>query len=97
MGSGGDYLHASLYTRILSRTAKENYSSSVYIDIGTGRIAFFSPKPCKSYSSRAYIHVRPVRIAFCSAKPSKKLLLYIDIGTGVIAFLSAKTAQKLLA
>ena len=24
LGSGGDYLHACLYTRILSRTAKEN-------------------------------------------------------------------------
>ena len=28
---GGDYLHASLYTRILSRTAKENYSFRAYI------------------------------------------------------------------
>ena len=27
LGSGGDYLHACLYTRILIRTAKENYSS----------------------------------------------------------------------
>ena len=24
LGSGGDYLHACLYTRILNRTAKEN-------------------------------------------------------------------------
>ena len=40
LGSGGDYLHASFFTRILTCTAKENYSSSVYINIDTGRIAF---------------------------------------------------------
>ena len=44
LGSGGDYFHACLYTRILTRTAKENYSSSVYIDIGTGRMAFLQRK-----------------------------------------------------
>ena len=44
LGSGGDYLHACLYTRILTRTAKENYSSSAYIDVGTGRIALFQRK-----------------------------------------------------
>ena len=26
------YLHACLYTRILTRTAKENYSASAYIE-----------------------------------------------------------------
>ena len=49
LGSGGDYLHACLYTRILTRTAKENYSSRVYIDVRPGRIAFCGAKPCKSY------------------------------------------------
>ena len=67
LGSGGDYLHACLYTRILICTAREklffqgvygytacnvlwrktvqkSYSSRVYIDIETGRIAFFSAK-----------------------------------------------------
>ena len=100
LGSGGDYLHASLYTHILTRTAKEklflqclhqcrhwrnsvlqrktmqkshSYWSSVYIDIGTGLIAFCSAKPCKSYSSIVYIDVEPGRIAFFSAKPCKKL------------------------
>ena len=49
LGSGGDYLHACLYTLILTRTAKENYSSSAYINIDTRGIAFCSAKPCKSY------------------------------------------------
>ena len=40
LGSGGDYLHACLYTRILTRTAKEN--SRAYINIDTGGIAFCS-------------------------------------------------------
>ena len=44
LGSGGDYLHTCLYTRILTRTAKENYSSSAYIDVGTGRMAFCGAK-----------------------------------------------------
>ena len=55
LGSGGDYLHACLYTRILTRTAKENYSSSAYINTDTGGIAFCSAKPCKSYYSSVYI------------------------------------------
>ena len=80
LGSGGDYLHACLYTRILTRTAKENYYSNAYIDVGTGVIAFFSAKPCKtSYSYRAYIDIQPRRIAFVQrkavrAKPCKKKL-----------------------
>ena len=57
LGSGGDYLHACLYTRILTRTAKENYYSNAYINVGTGVIAFFSAKPCKKcYSSRVYMY-----------------------------------------
>ena len=44
LGSGGDYLHACLYTRILTRTAKGNYSSSACIDIRTRGIAFLSAK-----------------------------------------------------
>ena len=44
LGCGGDYLHACLYTRILTRTAKENYSSSAYINIRTRGIAFCSAK-----------------------------------------------------
>ena len=72
LGSGGDYLHACLYTRILTRTAKENYYSNAYIDVGTGVIEFLCAKPCKTrYSYRAYIDIRPRRIAFCSAKPCK--------------------------
>ena len=69
LGSGGDYLHACLYTRILTRTAKELFFQC--IDIGTGRIAFCSPKTETSYSYRAYIGIRPGGIAFCSAKPCK--------------------------
>ena len=33
LGSGGDYLHACLYTRILTRTAKENAILLGYIDV----------------------------------------------------------------
>ena len=73
LGSGGDYLHACLYTRILTRTAKENYSSRAYIDVRPVRIAFCGAKPCKtSYYSRVYIHIRPGVIAFCGAKPCRK-------------------------
>ena len=57
LGSGGDYLHASLYTRMLTRTAKGNYSSSAYIDIRTRGIAFLSAKTVqKSYSCSPYIY-----------------------------------------
>ena len=48
LGSGGDYLHACLYTRILTRTAKQNYSSSAYIDIRTRGIAFCGAKSGKT-------------------------------------------------
>ena len=69
LGSGGDYLHACLYTRILTRTA----SSRAYIDVRPVRIAFCGAKPCKtSYYSRVYTHIRPGVIAFCGAKPCRK-------------------------
>ena len=42
LGSGGDYLHACLFARILTRTAKENA-------IPRKKIAFCSAKPCKCY------------------------------------------------
>ena len=75
LGSGGDYLHACLYTRILTRTAKENYSSRAYIDVRPVRIAFCGAKPCKtSYYSRVYFHIRPGVIAFCGAKTVQKKL-----------------------
>ena len=41
-------LHACLYTRILTRTAKENYSSRAYINVGPVRIAFCGAKPGKT-------------------------------------------------
>ena len=50
----------------------KSYSSSVYIDIGTVRIAFLWRKTVqKSYYSRVYIDIRPGVIAFCSAKRCK--------------------------
>ena len=47
LGSGGDYLHACLYTRILIRAAKENYSSRAYIDVRPVRMVFCGAKSGK--------------------------------------------------
>ena len=63
-------LHACLYTRILTRTAKENAILLVYIDVRPVRIAFLWRKiGQKSYNSCPYIDAQTRVIAFCGAKP----------------------------
>ena len=71
LGSGGDYLHACLYTRILTRTAKEN---AILLGRCTVCSVLWRKTGQKCYYSRAYIDLRPGVIAFCGAKPGKKAI-----------------------
>ena len=65
LDSGGDYFHACLYTRILTRTAKENYSSSRHWK----NSVFSAQNRAKAILLRVYIDIKSGRIAQNCAKP----------------------------
>ena len=91
-GSGGNYLHACLYTRILIC----NYYSSAYIDVGTGVTAFLLRKTVQKILQGLHLR-RPGGTAFCSAKPCKKSYwsrVYMYVRPGLTAFLLRKTVQN---
>ena len=72
LGSGGDNLHACLYTRILTRTAKEMLLVQGLHQCRPWTNSILQRKTVqKSYSCSPYIYVRTTRIAFCNAKQRK--------------------------